>query len=189
MAEKRNIPVVLGEKGDEAPTPRQQRGAGVRRGRAGMEQVARVCGHQEAPQLADLAGCNQAAPLCPSLTRNSIFAPPGTVFSPQTHPGSKHPAGARLCHPQRAVLSSSPFSGNFFCSSPHSLVFLLPLPVDPALEDSSCPCCPAGFPLPCSAELLTAGTVLGCHRTRVSARMQKRWRWRLIFLFCIMSGV
>lgn len=114
MAEKRNIPVVLGEKGDEAPTPRQQRGAGVRRGRAGMEQVARVCGHQEAPQLADLAGCNQAAPLCPSLTRNSIFAPPGTVFSPQTHPGSKHPAGARLCHPQRAVLSSSPFSGNFF---------------------------------------------------------------------------
>lgn len=58
---------------------------------AGMEQVAAFYGYQEALQTADLAACKHSAPPCPSLTRNSIFVPPGTAFSRADPPQEQTP--------------------------------------------------------------------------------------------------
>lgn len=148
-----------------------------------MEQVAAFYGYQEALQIADLAACKHTAHLCPSLTRNSIFVPPGTAFGRADPPQEQTPG-----HSQQALLSSSPFSGYWV------FLFLSPFPgispcsshgsspggsmEDLQLLDSLYPALlrqdPAGFSLQ---------RLLRCCKTQASGRMQKRQRWCLIFYF------
>lgn len=113
-----------------------------------MEQVAAFYGYQEALQIADLAACKHTAHLCPGTTRNSIFVPPGTAFSRADPPQEQTPG-----HSQRALLSSSPFSGywGFFVPLPIPWDFSLLFPwIQPWRIHGGSPA--PGFTLPCSAE-------------------------------------
>lgn len=135
LKKEANSPMVLGEKGDVAANTGQ-----------GWSRLPHFYGHQEAPQIADLPDCKHAAPPCPSLTRNSSFAPPGTAFRPGPGANKHHWGWAETSPASPALLFL--IIGLFLGSFPHPLGFLLPLCMDPALEDSSCQCCAPPFPSP-----------------------------------------